>query len=116
MSVTPEPWIDAQLSPSLAPWIENEFGVRARSAAWLGLRDATDEQIFEAARDAGAIVLTKDSDVERLLTQKGPPPQVLRLTFGNTSNARLREVLSSTLSAALSLLASGEPLVEIAAP
>ena len=107
-------WIDAQLSPALAPWIEDKFGVRAASASRLGLRDATDEGIFEAARAADAVVLTKDADFVRLLTERGPPPRVVWLTFGNTSNARTREVLRATLSDALSLLASGEALVEIA--
>lgn len=113
MSGDVELWIDAHLSPALAPWIEAEFGVRARSASRLGLRDATDEEIFAAARDANAVLLTKDADFERLLATHGPPPRVVWLTFGNTSNAHAREVLRSTLPAALSILASGEALVEI---
>jgi predicted nuclease of predicted toxin-antitoxin system len=43
----------------------------------------------------------------------GPPPQVLWVTLGNTSNAAMKGVLSRTLSRALDLLAGGEPLVEI---
>ena len=113
MSENVEVWVDAQLSPGLAPWIEREFGVAARSASWLGLRDATDEEIFAAARRANAVVLTKDADFERLLATHGPPPRVVWLTFGNTSNAHAREVLRSTLPAALSMLSSGESLVEI---
>ena len=107
-------WIDAQLSPALAPWIEDTFGVRARSVSRLGLRDATDDEIFEAAREADAAVVTKDADFGRLLAERGPPPRVVWLTFGNTSNARARAVLRTTLPDALSLLASGEALVEIA--
>lgn len=114
MSEEAEIWIDAQLSPALAPWIESEIGVAARSVSWLGLHDASDEEIFHAAREAGAVVLTKDADFERLLSVHGPPPRVVWLTFGNTSNAHAKEVLRSTLPTALSMLASGEPLVEIA--
>ena len=114
MSETSEIWIDAQLSSGLAPWIERELGIAARSVSRLGLRDATDEEIFAAARQARAIVLTKDADFERLLATHGPPPRVVWLTFGNTSNAHAREVLRSTLPAALSILSSGESLVEIA--
>jgi predicted nuclease of predicted toxin-antitoxin system len=97
-------WIDAQLSPALAPWI---------SARWLGLTRATDRQIFEAARKANAVVMTKDGDFVRLLELHGPPPQVIWVTLGNTANARLREVCSRKLSSALQLLQSGEALVEI---
>lgn len=109
-----EIWIDAQLSPALAPWIEETFGLTARSAKRLGLRDASDRAIFEAARQAEAVVMTKDADFVRLLALHGPPPRVLWLTFGNTANARVRDVLRGTLPEALRLLAAGEALVEIA--
>lgn len=55
-------WIDAQLSPALAVWISKEFGVEAKAVRELGLRDATDHQIFSRAKQESAIVLTKDSD------------------------------------------------------
>ena len=81
---------------------------------WFGYRDATDREIFHAARAAGAVVMTKDSDFLRLLDQHGPPPQVLWITLGNTSNARIKEVLRRTLLRAIELLEIGEPpLVEI---
>jgi len=55
-------WVDAQLSPALAPWLTQEFGVEAFSARRLTLVRAKDRQIFEAAREANAVVLTKDVD------------------------------------------------------
>ena len=64
-------WIDAQLSPALAPWIKNNFGVEAFSARWLGLQYATDEEIFDAARKANAVVMSKDSDFVQLLNLHG---------------------------------------------
>jgi predicted nuclease of predicted toxin-antitoxin system len=106
-------WIDAQLSPYLAPWLSSEFDIDAKPIRELGLRDAGDQEIFMAAREAGAVVLTKDSDFVLLLEQLGPPPQILWLTIGNTSNARLREVLSKNFPTVQSLLLRGEPLVEI---
>lgn len=100
-------WIDAQLSPALAPWITAELGVEAYSVKYVGLRDAEDAGIFRAAREAGAVVLTKDADFALLLQQ---------VTLGNTSNARMKEVLARTLLPALDLLRGGEPLVEISTP
>ena len=79
----------------------------------LGLRDAEDEEIFQTAKAAGAVVLTKDADSRQLLDRFGPPPQVIWLTCGNTSNERLQEVLLATLPAAIELLEAGEPFVEI---
>ena len=100
-------------SPALAPWLSERFGVQAFSVQQLGYRDAADAQIFEAARTAGAVIMTKDSDFLRLLEQHGPPPAVLWVTVGNTSNARMREVLERTFVQAASMLANGEILVEL---
>lgn len=71
-------------------------------------------QIFMSARAAGAVVMTKDADFVALLAHHGPPPQVLWVTCGNTSNARMREILTATWANARTLLAAGEPLVELA--
>ena len=106
-------WLDAHLSPLLAAWLNWKFDVQAIPVRDLGLRDADDEEIFRAAKQAGVVVLTKDADFPRLLDRFGPPPQVLWLTSGNTSNERLQQVLLPVLPAALELLAAGEPLVEI---
>lgn len=106
-------WIDAQLSPYLAGWLSSEFGVDAKPIRELGLRDAGDREIFLAAREVGAVVMTKDSDFVTLLEQFGPPPQVLWLTIGNTSNAHLKDVLSESFISVQELLNRGEPLVEI---
>jgi predicted nuclease of predicted toxin-antitoxin system len=89
------------------------FGIEAYSLKFLGYRDAADYEIFRAARDAGAVVMTKDSDFLRLLEQHGSPPQVLWVTLGNTSNARMKEMLEATFARARELLAGGEALVEL---
>ena len=106
-------WIDAQLPPALAGWINAHFDLNVQPVRDLGLRDATDEEIFQAARKENAIVMTKDGDFFLLLDQYGPPPAILWITCGNTANARLKEVLADKLPQALALLAGGEPLVEI---
>lgn len=106
-------WIDAQLSPHLAPWIATTFGVESRALRDLGLHSAKDPRIFHAAREAEAVVMTKDSDFLLLLDRLGPPPAVLWVTCGNTSTAHLKRVLQGSLPKALDLLRRGERLVEI---
>jgi predicted nuclease of predicted toxin-antitoxin system len=106
-------WLDAQLPPSVAAWVQATFGFECHAVRELGLRDAKDASIFQAARDAGAVVMTKDKDFVELLRRLGPPPKVFWLTCGNTSNARLREILARVLPAAMGLLEEGESLVEI---
>ncbi len=106
-------WLDAQLSPALAGWLAANFPVQAVALRELGLRDAADREIFAAARQTGAIVMTKDSDFVELVKRYAPPPQVIWLTCGNTSNARLKQILALRMTVAIRLLQTGEPLVEI---
>lgn len=106
-------WIDAQLSPALAVWLRMRFELDALAVRDIGLRDAEDAEIFVAAKTVGAVVMTKDSDFVDLLDRHGPPPQVIWLRCGNTSNARLKQLLSQALPDVLPMLQAGEPLVEI---
>ena len=106
-------WLDAQLPPSVAAWIRTTFGIDAQAVRDLGLRDANDPAIFQAARAAEAVVMTKDSDFVEMLKRLGPPPKVLWVTCGNSSNAKLREILTRDLPSAITRLESGESLVEI---
>ena len=107
-------WLDAQLSPALAPWITANFaGVEATAVRDLGLRDAEDEVIFFAAREANAIVMSKDSDFVDLQLRLSPPPNIIWLTCGNTSNKRLQQILTAKLDEVLNLLNQGNHLVEI---
>lgn len=107
-------WLDAQLPPSLANWLSREYGVAAFALRDLGLRDADDRAIFKAARETGAVVLTKDSDFVDLVELLGIPPQILWITCGNASNQHLMSVIAATFPDALRLLKDGEPVIEIA--
>ena len=60
-------WLDAQLSPARAPWITTAFSIPTYALRDRGLRDATDHEIFMAARRAQVMVMTKDSDFPQLL-------------------------------------------------
>ena len=65
-------WIDAQIAPAFAPWISARFGILAYALRDLGLRDATDQQIFDAARSGNAVVvlITKDRDFSELVIRQ----------------------------------------------
>jgi predicted nuclease of predicted toxin-antitoxin system len=106
-------WIDAQLPPSIAAWIKENFEIEALALRDLGLRDSEDEEIFEAAKAENAVVMTKDSDFVSLLDRLGSPPKIIWLTCGNTSNSNLKHILNSALQDAISLLEKGEIIVEI---
>ena len=106
-------WVDAQLPPVLARWLEEEPGVEAAHTLELGLLGATDRAILDAARAAGAVVVTKDVDFVALLERRGAPPQVVWVTAGNVSNAGLRALVAAAWPRCVALLRAGEPLVEL---
>jgi len=106
-------WVDANLTPHLAPWLAERFGLTVFAVRDLGLLYADDPVIFETAHAEGIVIITKDRDMAERVTRLGPPPQILWITCGNTSNARLRHILEAALAGALTLLEQGEPLVEI---
>ncbi len=106
-------WIDALLSPRIASWISDNFELEAVAIRDLGLRDSDDIQIFNAAREVVAVVLTKDRDFLDLLGRVGPPPKIIWLTCGNTSNDELQRILTTTLADAVELLNAGESIIEI---
>lgn len=106
-------WIDQHLSRYLVGWLRARYEVEVEHFRELELHEAEDEPAFDAAREAGVVVMTKDRDFVNLLERRGPPPQVLWITCGNTSNAALKRIFEAVLEEALELLANGEPLVEI---
>lgn len=106
-------WLDVHLSPRLVPWLAQTFGIEAASLIDLGMFTLKDEPLFKHAKGRADAIMTKDSDFLRLLALQGPPPAILYLTCGNTTNIELRRVLSSALGPALALIEQGEALVEI---
>uniref|UniRef100_UPI001B7FD9B0 DUF5615 family PIN-like protein n=1 Tax=Salisaeta longa TaxID=503170 RepID=UPI001B7FD9B0 len=55
-------------------------------------------EIFQAAREANVIVMSKDSAFLNLLGRHGPPPSVIWITCRNTSNRRCESFLGRRFS------------------
>ncbi len=106
-------WLDAHLSPRVAHWIQDNLGHDAQALRDTGLRDAEDEEIFDRARQGEVTLLTKDKDFVDLVGRLGSPPTVIWLRCGNTSEDRLKQILTDHLNEALDFIASGEDFVEI---
>jgi predicted nuclease of predicted toxin-antitoxin system len=106
-------WLDAQLPPQLASWIQQTLAINAIALRDLGLRDATDSAIFDAAKSAEAILISKDSDFVELVMRLGAPPKLIWLTCGNVSNAALQALFNAKLHEAIQLLDDGESVVEL---
>ena len=107
-------WIDAQLSPFIAKWINSNFPeLEATALRSIGLQDSNDYDIFRKARTADVIIMSKDYDFVKLIELHGTPPKLIWITCGNTSNARLCEILKISLKQAIDLLSHQESIVEI---
>lgn len=106
-------WLDAHLSPRLAHWIAARFALNCLQIRQLGLQSAADLEIFLAARNEHAASLTKDGDFKGLVQRLGPPPAILLLTCGNTSDHFLRDVLENQLGSALQAIQTGAPLIAL---
>jgi predicted nuclease of predicted toxin-antitoxin system len=106
-------WLDNHLSPNLALWIGDAFGEPCVQVRDLGMARAADLEIFSAARRGATVLISKDRDFAELVARLGPPPGIILLSCGNTSTARLRDILDGRLGEALALIRNGEPLVEI---
>jgi len=106
-------WLDAHLSPRVAHWIREVLGHDAEALRDIGLRDAEDGEIFNRGKQDDVIILTKDKDFVDLVGRLGSPPAVIWLRCGNTSEARLKQILTDHLDDALAFIGSGDDLVEI---
>ena len=107
-------WVDAQLSPFIASWINANFPeLEAIALRSIGLQDERDYDIFRKARRANAIIMSKDHDFVKLIEIYGIPPKLIWITCGNTSNARLCEILGTSLQQAIDMLVQQEDIVEI---
>ncbi|MEX0772325.1 MAG: DUF5615 family PIN-like protein [Balneolales bacterium] len=106
--------IDAQLSPSIAAWINKSFGnIKAISTRSVKLNAAEDKEIYLYAKHNGYVIMSKDDDFLRLIEQHGMPPQLIWVTCGNTSNAEMKAILLKTILKVKDLIENGEAVVEI---
>ncbi len=106
-------YIDANLPPSLAPWLKEKFNIDSFSFDQMMWRFSEDHEIFmNLQKNDDSIVVTKDEDFINLLDAHGAPPKIIWVTIGNTSNQNLRTVFLRQFKEAISLLKDND-LVEI---
>ena len=83
---------DENLSPRLVRLVSSEFP-GSQHVDVFGLRARPDREIWEAARDGGWILVSKDDDSQQLAFLHGAPPKVVWLRVGNADTARIAELL-----------------------
>jgi predicted nuclease of predicted toxin-antitoxin system len=85
---------DENLSPRLVQTLEPEYPGSAHVRT-LGLRGATDEAIWERARQEGYAIISKDNDFRQLSFLHDAPPKVIWLSVGNAGTEAILRLLRS---------------------
>jgi predicted nuclease of predicted toxin-antitoxin system len=83
---------DENLSPSLVGLVRAEYpdSTHVRD---VGLRGASDQRIWEHARDNGFVIVSKDDDFRQRSLLEGAPPKVVWLQVGNAGTAPIADLL-----------------------
>ncbi len=84
--------LDENLSPRLATRLSNVFPEVIHVSS-VGLDRALDEAIWNYARIAGYVIVTRDSDFSDLVVVRGFPPKVVWLRLENPTTLEIEQLL-----------------------
>lgn len=84
--------LDQNVSRHLVRHVRDVFPESEHVSA-LGLDAATDEEIWECAREHRHLIVSKDSDFRQLAFLHGPPPKALWLRVGNASTVAVLQLI-----------------------
>lgn len=74
----------------------------------VGLKDATDIEIWEYAKADGFVIVTKDSDFRQRSFLFGQPPKVIWVRLGNCSTSEIATALRGRCEAVQAFLEDAE--------
>lgn len=83
---------DQNLSFRLVTVLASEYP-DSRHVCDVGLREASDEEVWQYAAERGYTVVTKDADFHQRSFLFGAPPKVIWLRCGNASTSRIEDLL-----------------------
>ncbi len=110
-------WIDVNLPPAMEKWIQEDFGVTAKSFKELNFESEEDVIVFNIAakRCNTVIITTKDVDFKNLSEEIDIRPKILYLNIGNISNKRLKEIFYKSITEVIRLFTETDDFfIEIA--
>ena len=75
-----EIWLDNHISPIIAKWLQEKTSFTVKSSYKLGFYTLSDREIYAKAKKSGDIILiSKDSDLEEIISISGAPPKLISL-------------------------------------
>jgi len=84
--------LDENISRRLVSRLQTRFEA-VEHVASLGLTQASDETIWEYAKEHSLIIVSKDSDFHQRSFVRGHPPKVVWLRVGNCTTERVAEAI-----------------------
>ena len=88
---------DQNLSPKLVSQVGDIFPGSSHVQSE-GLDCASDDQVWEHARQNGFAIVTRDADYNSLSVLRGSPPKVIWLLLGNCTTAQVAGLLRARFS------------------
>ena len=105
--------LDENLSRRLVPFLQHDYP-GSFQVVLLGMESASDAEVWQAAKDQGFVIVTRDADFEELSLVWGQPPKVIWLKTRNQSSATtLKILLDNRLMIEEALLNRGQACVEV---
>lgn len=84
--------LDQNISRKLLKELNNLFP-KSSHVCLLDLHQASDEEVWNYARDNGFVIVTRDSDFNERSLVYGYPPKVIWLRTGDTSTKNIKRLL-----------------------
>lgn len=100
-----EIWLDNHVSPIIAKWLKDDLGIEVKSSYMLKLEALSDLEIYQKAKNySNIIIVSKDSDLDEIISLYGAPPKLISLKIGNCDNKILFSILKKNLERTIRLL------------
>jgi predicted nuclease of predicted toxin-antitoxin system len=104
--------IDAQLPPSLAPWLRGKGHEAEHVLAVAGL-DASDAMIWNLAVENDSVIVTKDRDFIDWARSRSPRARVIWVRFGNMRRDVLQGLMDQAWPDLENALATDVTVIEV---
>lgn len=105
--------LDENLSRRLVPFLLHDYPSSSH-VCLIGLESASDVDVWNAAKDQGFVIVTRDADFEELPLVWGQPPKVIWLKISNqTRAATLKVLLENYLKINAALFDMDQACVEV---
>lgn len=104
--------IDNQLPPALARFICTELGCEARHVTDVGLREASDAEVWRYASTNGFVLVSKDEDFTHMALRDSNT-RLIWVRVGNCRRVFLLDLFRRLWPNLLERLGSGDRFIEI---